>query len=183
MSKMIVWLGNPGSKYAHTKHNVWFDIIDMRCQYHTAPNRDYNDQKQMMTTTVSIWDQTIYCCKPMSYMNHSGDAVLRCAQHYQISAIDIVVISDDLDLIWSKIRLKLWWSHGGHNGLRDIILKLGSDQFWRCKYGIGRSKDADIVQYVLSPMSQSDLLLFQEKRQTVIDIIDNRIVNPKPISL
>ena len=127
-------------------------------------------------------EHKIITCKPLAYMNHSGDTVAYLSHFYHIDVSDILVISDDLDMTIGKIRMRYWGSAWGHNGLKDITQKLSNDLFWRCKYGIGRPDNQDIVWYVLDMFTSSESDILAQKTPDLMHLIDQRIVSPKVMS-
>lgn len=153
--KMIVGLGNPGSDYDFTRHNVGFIVIDNFAKFcgvsidKSKFNGLYNE--------VFISGEKVILLKPMSFMNLSGEVVSKFASYFKIDSNDILVISDDLDLPFLKYRLRLFGSCGGHNGLRNIEKCLGRNDFRRFRIGISNNKNISTVDYVLGKFSRSDI--------------------------
>ncbi len=146
----VVGLGNPGPRYADTRHNVGFWFVDRLAQRHgavlRAENKFSGEVARIHTETGECW-----LLKPMTYMNHSGRAVGAFARFYRIPPERLLVVHDELDLAPGTIRLKCGGGHGGHNGLRDIIAVLGSKDFVRARIGIGHPGHRDVVtDHVLS---------------------------------
>ena len=154
--KLVVGLGNPGEKYANTLHNVGFQSIDA-----FASEKGWGVPSQKKSSEFwknSLKTHQVILLKPLTYMNLSGQAVSKFLQYYKISDDDTLVISDDIDLAPGKIRYRLSGSHGGHNGLRNIIQHIGSN-FKRLRIGVGRPNDKENVSgYVLSAGKSMDEL-------------------------
>ena len=151
--KLIAGLGNPGPQYEQTPHNAGFWLIDALSE---AWRCEVGSEKfQAMTGRHGSGDQSVILMKPLTFMNHSGQAVAACARFYKIAPSDIVICTDDLDLVPGKARLRSGGGHGGHNGLRSVIAHLNSDSFRRVRLGIGRPPaDVPTVDYVLRRWSQ-----------------------------
>lgn len=165
---IIAGLGNPGSQYENTRHNVGFWWLDQLAHDNGSSfktdSRFHGQVAQLTSTLHKIW-----LIKPLTFMNRSGSAVAALANFYKIPAENIIVVHDELDLPAGSVRLKKSGGHGGHNGLRDIILHCGSKDFLRCRLGIdhpGNSKQ--VADYVLSKPSVDD-------RQAIMTAIDNSI--------
>lgn len=162
--KVIVGLGNPGSKYEGTRHNAGFMVIDRLADQWNI------DVKQAKFRSVvgegRVGSEKILLVKPVTYMNLSGEAVHQVVDFYKIDLDDLLVIYDDLDLPPGKIRLRQKGSAGGHNGIKSIISHLGTQEFNRIKVGIGRpGPGGDVVSYVLSPFSN-------EQKEEVLEGIE-----------
>lgn len=147
--KLIVGLGNPGSLYEHTRHNagVWFAEA-LASHFKSS----FKLEKKFDATVASFThdNETYRIMLPTTFMNLSGQAVVKVAQFYKVKAHEILVAHDDLDLPSGRIRLKVGGGHGGHNGLRDIVVKLGTSDFSRIRIGIGHPGDKDhVLKYVL----------------------------------
>lgn len=158
--KVIVGLGNPGGQYAETRHNVGFMLADSVA---VALKADFRPKYQGLFAEISLDKERIYLLKPQTYMNLSGRALLDLVRFYKISAEDVLVIHDDMDLPLGKIRLRNQGSPGGHNGIRSIIGELGTEKFWRLKIGVGRPPEHwDPAHYVLSPFSGDEVPVLKE---------------------
>ena len=157
--KLIVGLGNPGSKYEETRHNAGFLLLDELARSYSASfSTEKKFQGESGRTTISGCD--VRLLKPTTFMNLSGESVGALANFYRIEAEQILVAHDELDIPPGHIKLKHGGGHGGHNGLRDIINHVGRD-FWRVRLGIGHPGDAKkVVSFVLrrAPKSETDLL-------------------------
>lgn len=156
---LIVGLGNPGPEYAKTRHNAGYWFIEQLAEQLRAPLQ-HEAKFKSLTAQVEIQGHSCRLLQPTTFMNLSGQAVLAAANFYKISPGDILVVHDELDLPVGAARLKLDGGHGGHNGLRDIMARLGSNQFYRLRLGIGHpgNKD-DVHDYVLKKASISDTQL------------------------
>ena len=170
--KLIVGLGNPGKEYENTRHNVGFIVID-----NYTSNLIWFSEKNYMITSSIINGEKILFLKPLTYMNLSGDAVSKVANYYKISPEDILVIHDDLDLSIGIHRLKVNSSSGGHNGIKSIIEKLGTNRFARLKIGISHSTNGDTKDYVLGNFSKDDLEVMTESIKETKNIIDCYLLN------
>ncbi|GGK01111.1 peptidyl-tRNA hydrolase [Lentibacillus kapialis] len=152
--KCIVGLGNPGKKYAKTRHNVGFMVIDeLAGRYNWKLKKDKFNGK---STLESIDGQKVLLLQPQTFMNLSGESIRPLMSFYQMTPEDILVIFDDLDLPAGKIRLRQKGGHGGHNGIRSIIDHVGTKEFNRLRIGIGRPDTSmPVVDYVLKPFSKA----------------------------
>jgi len=155
--KLIVGLGNPGPEYAGTRHNVGFDVID-RLARRLAPGAAPRSKFAGLAVDAEIGNEKCMLLKPMTFMNLSGRSVLEAMQFFKLEASrDLLVIVDDLALPCGSIRLRPDGSSGGHNGLSDIGLKLGSNYWARLRIGIdprGRVRQSDYVLGKFSPDQQ-----------------------------
>ena len=153
--KLIVGLGNPGSKYDQTRHNAGFWFVDELARCYQG---DFKPEKKLSADVckVNIASQAVWLQKPQTFMNLSGRAVQQICTFYKIKPQQVLVAHDEIDLPVDKIKLKKAGGHGGHNGLRDIISHLGKD-FWRLRIGVDHpgTKD-DVIDYVLKRPSKSD---------------------------
>lgn len=148
---LIVGLGNPGAQYDGTRHNVGFDYVDQLAAEHGGQwKADRKYRGDLCKITLS--GRPVTLLKPMTYMNRSGQSVAPLAQFFKWAPEQILVAHDDLDLPPGVARFKQGGGHGGHNGLRDIIARLGNQkQFYRLRLGIGHPGQArDVVNFVLS---------------------------------
>ena len=147
---LIVGLGNPGAEYAHTRHNVGFDLIDRLA---TAQRVRLGIRKHRAVYGVGeVHGIPVVLAKPMTFMNVSGQAVSPLLREFGLKPDRLLVITDDLDLEVGRVRMRPHGGHGGHNGHRSIIQSLGTDQYARVKVGIGKGGDTT-VDHVLSRFS------------------------------
>ncbi len=156
---IIAGLGNPGTKYEKTRHNMGFDVIDRLIEEYRIP---YGGVKfHAMTGTGMIGGGKVLLMKPMTYMNLSGNAVREAVDFYRIDPEkELIVISDDIDLEPGKIRIRKQGSAGGQNGLKHIISLLGTDRFTRIRVGTGaKPPEWDLADWVLSRFSKEDRAL------------------------
>lgn len=151
---MVVGLGNPGREYADTRHNIGFWVLDALARSLGVSMRQTKFGAKF--DDVHFEGQKLILLKPWQYMNRSGQAVATAAGFYRIEPEAIWVVVDDLALEPGRLRVRPQGRAGGHNGLKDIIAKLGSDAFPRCRVGIGRGQYADTVDYVLGRPSAEE---------------------------
>ena len=138
---LLVGLGNPGSKYESTRHNMGFLAVDKLAE---VEHFKFNKLRfKAWTATAELGGEKVLVMKPQTYMNLSGEAVGEAARFYKIPPEHVLVISDDISLPIGKLRIRANGSAGGHNGLKNIIQHLGSDQFPRIKVGVGMPENAD----------------------------------------
>ena len=154
---LVVGLGNPGDKYVNTRHNAGFMFLDYVASKSGANINRSKFKALCGDTTVN--GKRILLMKPQTFMNASGEAVKEAASFYKIPAEKIIVISDDVTLDVARLRVRRKGSHGGHNGLKNIILHLGTDNFPRIKIGVGIKPhpDYDMIDWVLGNLSSDDI--------------------------
>ena len=156
--KLIVGLGNPGPQYELTRHNAGFLVLDKLAQEFSI-SWETKDKLGGEIGKGTIFGQQVILLKPQTYMNLSGKSVAQCLRFFKIDPTQVVVLFDDIDLDFGKVKSRLDGGHGGHNGIRSMISELGSDQFARVKLGIGRPDHAkaSVANWVLAPMSDAEL--------------------------
>jgi len=137
--KMVVGLGNPGREYQHTRHNAGFDVLDELARRHGGEFRG-SLRFKAETAEVRIGAVNVLLVKPTTFMNASGEAVGPLMRKRGITAVDLVVVVDDVDLELGRLRIRGKGSPGGHNGLKSIEAALGSDEYARVRVGVGRPK-------------------------------------------
>jgi peptidyl-tRNA hydrolase, PTH1 family len=141
--RLVVGLGNPGSKYARTRHNAgWWFIDALLAQHHGSWRHERALQVELARVATEGAD--LWLAKPQTFMNRSGAAVMALAAFYRIEPSEILVVHDEIDLPPGVARFKLGGGHGGHNGVRDVIAHLGPD-FWRLRLGVGHPGAKDQV--------------------------------------
>jgi peptidyl-tRNA hydrolase, PTH1 family len=162
--KLVVGLGNPGPRYAGTRHNVGFDAVDLLAERHGA---QWQAAPRGIEALVAPWRMggAIFA-KPLTFMNLSGGAVVPLLQFYKIDPADLLVIVDEVQLETGRLRIRPSGSAGGHNGLKSIIGSLGSEAFPRLRIGVGLplKKQRDLVDHVLAKFDA-------DERQTIAEAI------------
>ncbi len=156
-TKLIIGLGNPTKKYKNTRHNIGFIFIDMLSEKY---NIKFKRKFDSLIGELIINNTRILLIKPQTFMNTSGIAVKQVVEAYNVDTNDILLIFDDLDLPFGKIKFKLNSSAGGHNGVKDIIEKLHTQNIQRIKYGILNQNKKDIyniTDFVLSKFSREEI--------------------------
>ena len=153
---LIVGLGNPGLQYENTRHNAGFMAADLLAKDNSF---DFNKNKnEALCGEFRLGNARILVIKPQTYMNNSGRAVSQIAAFYKIPNDRIIVMLDDITLDVGKIRMRRKGSHGGHNGIKDIIELLGTDNIMRIKIGVGQKPhpDYDLASWVLGKFPNED---------------------------
>lgn len=157
---VVVGLGNPGKQYEQTKHNVGFLVIDKLAEKYQIPMTKF--QYKAFVGSGMIKDKKVLLVKPQTFMNLSGESVREIVNFYKVPQERFVVIYDDTSLPMGQIRLREKGSHGGHNGIRNIIQLMGTDVFGRVKVGIGEKPNGwDLADYVLAKFETNDLPLIE----------------------
>ena len=155
ISWLVVFLGNPGPKYAGTRHNAGFLTADAaEKRYGVSINRS---RFKALTASCELGGEKVLFMKPQTYMNLSGDAVQQAVSFYKIPAEHVLVVSDEMSLPVGKIRIRPKGSAGGHNGLKSIISVLGTENFPRIRLGVGAPpQEYDVKDWVLSTFRNQD---------------------------
>ncbi|MDY0404042.1 aminoacyl-tRNA hydrolase [Virgibacillus sp. 179-BFC.A HS] len=154
--KCIAGLGNPGRKYAQTRHNIGFITIDELL--HRNQWKLEKEKFHGLYTIGHMNGEKVLLLKPLTFMNASGEAIRPLLDYYEIAPQDLLVIYDDLDLPAGKVRLRQKGGHGGHNGVRSTIDQLKTKEFNRLRIGIGRPSNAmPVVDYVLGKFHKEEL--------------------------
>ncbi len=158
--RLIVGLGNPGPDHALTRHNVGFWFVDALAHASGARFREHR-KHQAEIARIQIGEQEIGLVKPLTYVNRSGLAIRSVADYFRITAGEMLVAHDELDLPVGAVRLKRGGGAGGHNGVRDAIAHIGDD-FWRLRVGIGHpGTKAEVIDYVLrrAPAEEEEAII------------------------
>lgn len=156
VSWLIVFLGNPGPRYEFTRHNAGFMAAEAMAK---EKNLSINKLRfKALTAPCLIGDQSVLLMKPQTFMNLSGEAVRQAADFYKIAPEHIIVVSDEISLPIGKLRIRTKGSAGGHNGLKNIIAQLGTQDFPRIRIGVGAPPhpDYDMADWVLSSFKNQD---------------------------
>ena len=169
--KLIVGLGNPGKEYETTRHNIGFQTIDK-----LADKLGVSITKSKFNGFYGetlVEGEKVILLKPQSYINLSGEVIHRFVDFYKISINDILIIHDDLDLPVGTYKLKQKGSSGGHNGLKNIELHLGTQEYKRIKIGISNNKNIDTKDYVLGKISKEETVELDKVKNTILDILND----------
>ncbi len=162
--KLIVGLGNPGEKYKDTRHNVGFLFVERLRKKWDFPSFESLPRFEALVATGTMSDEKILLVKPETYMNRSGKSVVSLLSFYKLSPSDLMVVHDDLDIEKGKCKGTPSASSAGHNGVSDIIERLGTQEFFRLRIGIGRSEDKTPPHdYVLQSFHDEEFSLLAEK--------------------
>jgi PTH1 family peptidyl-tRNA hydrolase len=169
---LVVGLGNPGSDYEKTRHNIGFMVVDELIARRNASKLSSSsfsgELYKFQNTSVSL--ENHFLLKPLTYMNLSGDAVVKVKNFYKLE--NIVVIHDDLDLPFGALRFKIGGGHGGHNGLKSIDSKIGKE-YIRVRMGIGKPEHkGEVVSYVLGEFSDENKKHLDEFINTAADSVE-----------
>lgn len=155
--KLVAGLGNPGRDYSGTYHNVGFDALDILAARFSAPAFSEQKKHNALCTDISVAGEKVLLVKPLTYMNLSGDAISSLARYFKIEPHDILVLYDDIDIHKGVVRARENGSAGTHNGMRDIVAKLGSTDFARVRIGTGPKPNYMLLaDYVLSHYGDAD---------------------------
>jgi len=178
---LIAGIGNPGSKYDDTRHNVGFQIVDAFARRHGASLTV--DKWDALHCRINVSGKRIFLIKPQSFMNRSGVPIARFVQFFKIPEDHLLVIHDDLDMNPGRIKLVATGGTGGHNGIRSIIQCLGTKDFNRLKIGIGRPgqnnihSDIPVERFVLSSLSGDEQKLLDNRIDLVLDGVEDFIAS------
>jgi len=190
---LIVGLGNPGTKYANTRHNIGFDVIDALAAQpgSDAPKKgilsrisgrgasgSFKSKSRALICDVKIAGKKAVLVKPQTFMNLSGESVAALVKFYKIEVDNVIVIYDDIDLPLGKIRLRPSGGAGGHNGIKSIISHVG-ENFCRVRIGIGanRHDDFNTADYVLGKFTKAELDVLASTFNTATDAVDEIVKN------
>ncbi|MCE5197759.1 aminoacyl-tRNA hydrolase [bacterium] len=166
--KVIVGLGNPGQQYAHTRHNIGFDVLDVLAKRRKV--RILSRQCRALVGSMDHLGEQVLLVKPQTYMNESGQAVGQILRKYRLEPSDLFVIYDDMDLPMGKIRIRMQGSSGGHKGMTSIIQHIHSTEFPRMRIGIGRG--GEVVNHVLSRFNRKDREIIDVTIQQAADALE-----------
>lgn len=157
MTWLIVGLGNPGSQYAMTRHNVGFIALDVLNE--SLSKERWSDQHKAHVIKMKWQNETVILAKPQTFMNLSGQSVVSLMNFYKIEKENLLVLHDDLDIAFTEIKLQKNRGHAGHNGIRNISELLGTADYARLKLGIGRpeNKNIPVADYVLQKFTSDEV--------------------------
>jgi peptidyl-tRNA hydrolase, PTH1 family len=175
--KWIVGLGNPGSNYQSTRHNVGFMAVDELARRWSIPVSQ--GKFKALVGEGNVQGTKVYLLKPMTYMNLSGETIRAFMDYYKADLDDLIVIYDDLDTEIGRIRLRYQGSAGGHNGIKSIIQHTGTQTFNRVRMGISRpAPGMNIADYVLSPFPKAEQEPLAAMVQSACDAVEFALSHP-----
>ncbi|AYG01396.1 aminoacyl-tRNA hydrolase [Lactococcus allomyrinae] len=177
MTKMVVGLGNPGSKYEKTKHNMGFMALDLLAK---ELGVTFSEEKPFMSLVGSTFvnGEKVFLVKPLTFMNESGRAVAPLLKYYNLDSDELVIMHDDMDSPVGRVRLRQKGSSGGQNGIKSILTHVGTQEFNRVKIGIGRPKNGmTVVNHVLSKFDEEDAGAAQDGIFRAVDAVNFYLEN------
>lgn len=169
--KLIVGLGNPGKEYENTRHNIGFMVVDKLLEYYNCTN--CKSKFGGIYSETNIRGEKIIFLKPQEYINLSGVVIKKFVDYLKINLNDVLIINDDLDLDVGRIKIKASGSSGGHNGLKNIELHLGTKDYKRIKIGISNNKLIDTKDYVLGKINSDDMKSISNIINKIPNIIED----------
>ena len=169
--KLIVGLGNPGRRYAGTRHNIGFDILDLLARRHGVA---WEAGPRGIEALIARWRSAdVVLAKPLTFMNLSGAAVVALLQFYKIDPVDLLVVVDDVNIDLGRLRARPEGSAGGHNGLKSIIGSLGSQAYARLRVGVGRGDGRrDLADHVLAAFDAEERAIVAETVDRSADAVE-----------
>jgi PTH1 family peptidyl-tRNA hydrolase len=167
--KVVVGLGNPGSRYAGTRHNVGYMVVDLLSKSPRAEGFQSRFQAQVAESRED--QEKVLLVKPETFMNLSGRAVRQLIDFYQLPLGDLLVVCDDVNLPLGRLRMRAGGSHGGHNGLRDIQSHLGTTEYARLRIGVGQSGEKDLVDHVLGRFRPTEQAVMDDAIQKAVQAV------------
>ncbi len=179
---LLVGLGNPGPEYAMTRHNIGFLFLDHLADRHGLSLK--GSKWQAATAKGVLWEAPVLLCKPMTYMNRSGSAVGQVVRFYDLEPSRVVVIHDDLDLPFGRLKLVANRGAGGHNGIKSLIDHLGTKDFPRIRVGVGRPPgEATASDYVLARFASDEQRELPGLFARIEEAIERIIVDGLPAAM
>jgi PTH1 family peptidyl-tRNA hydrolase len=171
---LIVGLGNPGSRYSRTRHNIGFQVLD---EFAGRLRLEWKDRAEYRMCSGSLGDARIVLVEPLTFMNRSGSAVRKVAGRFAVPPENIIVVHDDLDLDAGRLKIRKNGSSGGHKGVESVIQCIGSKAFIRVKIGVGRDQAVPAEQYVLMKFKRDELAAIGDSVQKAADSIETIIAD------
>lgn len=176
--KLIVGLGNKGSEYSKTRHNVGFMVVDELAKQQNISN--FKEKMGGLYADTIINDEKVIILKPNRYINLSGEVIKTFVDYFNINLKDIIIIHDDMDTPIGKFKIKQKGSSAGHNGLKNIELNLGTNEYNRVKIGISRDNEMNVINYVLGKFNSDEYDIIthvvNEATKAVLDFINSDIL-------
>ena len=167
--KVVVGLGNPGSRYSGTRHNVGYAVIDSLAQSPRAGR--FQNRFQAQVAEAREGEIKVLLVKPETFMNLSGRSVRQVIDFYQVPATELLVVCDDVNLPLGRLRFRARGTHGGHNGLRDIQGHLGTTEYSRLRIGVSAPERKDMIDHVLGRFRPSEQAVMNEAVETAAQAV------------
>lgn len=171
---LLVGLGNPGLRYARTRHNIGFMVLDRLAESLDLSFREKTDYR---ACSGSISGHKVVLMEPLTFMNRSGSAVRKVFSKYAVLPANLIVVHDDLDLEAGKLKIRKKGSSGGHKGIESVIQNLGTQDFIRVRIGIGRDPFVPTEDYVLSKFRKNEKPLIQDAINKAADAVYSIIIH------
>ena len=173
ISRLIVGLGNPGSKYSGTRHNIGFEALDYLAEKFFTDSSKWQEEKKFVSVIANAThqEQKYLLVKPQTFMNESGTAIQKLMAFYKILPENILVLQDDVSIDFGKLKLSFNRGAGGQHGIEDTISKIGKN-FWRIRIGVGPDPGGDMrADYVLSKFNATDLGRMEDIYKTAGELV------------
>lgn len=179
---LIAGLGNPGSRYARTRHNIGFRAVDRLAE---SLGATVDQKKWKSHYVVARWrgvdlERDLVLIKPQDFMNNSGECIAPAMKFYKVAPAQMLALHDESELPFGEMRFKLGGGHKGHNGLRDIIDQGGSADFHRLRLGVGRPEDRGLADYLLAKFSDEQESALPEMLDRALKMIELWIAEQAP---
>jgi PTH1 family peptidyl-tRNA hydrolase len=173
---LVVGLGNPGAQYERTRHNIGFRVVDELERRHGPVT--FKTKLGAQVAEAKLGGERVLLCKPMEFMNVSGEAVLRVASFWKVRPSETIVVYDDIDLPFGRLKLATSGGHGGHNGVRSIIASWSTPDFSRVRFGVGRPPGGhDAAGYVLAPFSRAEEVSLPQLTGAAADAVETTVTH------
>jgi PTH1 family peptidyl-tRNA hydrolase len=169
MIKLFVFLGNPGSQYTNTRHNIAWQLVDFVSEFRQA---NWSKKFKGEYCKVNMGNNSVVGLMPHTFMNLSGESVVACSQFFKINPAEILVVHDELDLEYGQIMLKDGGGVAGHNGLKSIMNLMGTKDFKRLRMGIGKPNHPNISSFVLSDFSKDEKIDLDDYFSNTASVIE-----------
>lgn len=174
--ELVVGLGNPGKEYSRTRHNIGFMVVDRLADRHKISLK--KRRGEIVFGRGEVDGRLIIFAKPMTFMNRSGPGVMALAQFFGLGAGELLVIHDDIDIVFGRIKIKEKGGDGGHKGLKSLIEALGTDVFARVRVGIGRpDTQEDVKEYVLDTFDAGQEKVLDEVITVAQDAVETILLS------
>ncbi len=180
---LVVGLGNPGKKYKNSPHNAGFEVIDnIYNEFKEQKNIEKSEQtKQYNLFSTTINNKKIIFIKPLLFVNNSGNVIKKIKDKYKIESENIWIIQDEVDLPFEKIKVSFNSQDAGHNGIKNVIEKLNTKNFYRFRIGVMPEKKQDTTIFVTTPLKSPHKEVFKKSLQECSNIVIKSLQNGKPI--